>query len=62
MPASVTCVRIDLPTPDIVIVRGGDGGLILFADTSLPAETIERAITDIDQIVAGPTFLIGSPA
>jgi hypothetical protein len=57
MPASVTLVRIDLPTPDVVVVQD-NGTLIIFVDTSLPAHIVEDAITNLDQILEGPAYLL----
>jgi hypothetical protein len=55
MPASLTLVRIALPTPDVVVVRD-NGTLIVFADASLPADIVEDAITNVDQILKGPAY------
>ena len=55
MPASLTLVRIALPTPDVVVVRD-NGALIVFADASLPAHIVEDAITNLDQILEGPAY------
>ena len=56
-PCMPTVVRLALPTPDVVLVRAGDE-LTLFADESLPADTVLGALADVDQILAGPAYWI----
>lgn len=34
-------VRAELPTPDVVVIRHASGKVTVFADTSLPDETID---------------------
>jgi hypothetical protein len=53
---SVTVVRIELPTPDIVVVRDGAGRVVIFADVRVPDREVEAAIDDLGAICAGPAY------
>lgn len=58
-PAPPLVIRADLPTPDVVVVRGGDGTLTLFADSTLPQSTVDAAVGDLEAILAGPAHALG---
>ena len=49
-------VRIELPTPDIVVVQGAAPGVLLFADVRVPEADVAAAIDNLDAILAGPGY------
>lgn len=53
-------IRAELPTPDIVVVRTSDGRSLLFADNHVTQTEIDRAVGDIDAILAGPAYPLGA--
>jgi hypothetical protein len=58
-PAPPFVFRAELPTPDLVVVRGGDGGVTLFADSRLPDSAVDDALEHLDSILAGPPHALG---
>jgi hypothetical protein len=46
-------VRIELPTPDIVVVRDGTDRVMMFADTRLAQAEVDAPVADLDAIMAG---------
>jgi hypothetical protein len=56
MPPDLDLVRINLPTPDVVLVRSPDGRLVMFADTSLTADVVDAAVRSLDEILAGTPY------
>lgn len=54
----LTVVRIELPTPDIVVVRDGAGDVVMFADARLAQAEVDAAVADLDGIMAGPAYAV----
>lgn len=57
--AAPLVVRADLPTLALVLVRDGDGGLVLFADARVPQAVVDDALADVDGMLSGPAHALG---
>jgi hypothetical protein len=51
-------VPAELPTPDVVVVRGSSGSIVVFVDPRVPRDVVDETLADLDTVLRSRPYAL----